>query len=287
MKKLLENKKLFRLLSIIPITILYLILFYGIFISMVRSFGIYDAIGLNKFTLKYLIDIVNNKEIQLAIIRTFIVAFVEAIVSVVIATLISVYLIKNKITNHNILYMPIAIPHIIVAMMMIILFAQNGFISRIFYHLGLIKNSQEFNTILNDKYNIGVIVAYIFKGTAYVLSVIYLIMKKNDYRYFEAAKLMNVNYGRYVRDILIPTSMDSLITSFLILFSFSFGAYELPFMIGNTSNKLLPVIAYEKYLSPNLYDKPVFLSMNLVMIVIGLIILIIYKRILDNANTKK
>ena len=51
MKKLLENKKLFRLLSIIPITILYLILFYGIFISIVRSFGIYDAIGLNKFTM--------------------------------------------------------------------------------------------------------------------------------------------------------------------------------------------------------------------------------------------
>ena len=287
MKKLLDNKKLFRLLSIIPITILYLILFYGIFISIVRSFGIYDAIGLNKFTLKYLIDIVNNKEIQLAIIRTFVAAFVEAIVSVVLATLISVYLIKNRITNHNILYTPIAIPHIIVAMMMIILFAQNGFISRIFYHFGLIKNSQEFNTILNDKYNIGVIVAYIFKGTAYVLSVIYLIMKKNDYRYFEVAKLINVNYGRYVIDILIPTSMDSLITSFLILFSFSFGAYELPFMIGNTKNKLLPVIAYEKYLSPNLYDKPIFLSMNLVMIVIGLIILIIYKRILDNANTKK
>ena len=287
MKKLLENKKWFRLLSIIPITILYLILFYGIFISIVRSFGIYDAIGLNNFTLKYLMDIVNNKEIFNAIIRTFIVASVEAIASVIIATLISVYLIKNKITNHNILYAPIAIPHIVVAMMMIILFAQNGFISRIFYHLKLINNSQEFKTILNDKYNIGVIVAYIFKGTAYVLSVIYIIMKKNDYRYFEVAKLMKVNYRRYVKDILIPTSMDSLITSFLILFSFSFGAYEIPYMIGNTSNKLLPVIAYEKYLSPNLYDKPVFLSMNLVMILIGLIILIVYKRVLDNANTKK
>ena len=58
-------------------------------------------------------------------------------------------------------------------------------------------------------------------------------------------------------------------------------------MIGNTSNKLLSVIAYEKYLSPNFYDKPIFLSINLVMITIGLIILIIYKRILDNANTKK
>lgn len=287
MKKLLENKKIIRLLAIVPITILYLILFYGIFISIVRSFGIYEAIGLNKFTLKYLIDIIKNREIQFAVIRTFIVSFVEALASVIIATLISVYLIKNKIVNHNILYTPIAIPHIVVAMMMIILFAQNGFISRIFYHLGIIKNSHEFKTILNDKYNIGVIVAYIFKGTAYVLSVIYLIMKKNDYRYFEVAKLMNVNFGRYVRDILIPTSMDSIITSFLILFSFSFGAYELPFMIGNTSNKLLSVIAYEKYLSPNLYDKPIFLSINLVMITIGLIILIIYKRILDNANTKK
>lgn len=287
MKKLLENRKVIRVLSIIPITILYLILFYGIFISIVRSFGIYEAIGLNKFTLKHLIDIIMNKEVQFAIIRTFVVSFIEALISVILAVLISVYLIKNDITNHKVLYVPIAVPHIVVAMMMILLFAQNGFISRIFYHLGIINDSQEFNSILNDKYNIGVIVAYVFKGTAYVLSVIYLIMKKNDYRYFEVAKLMNVKYGRYVRDILLPTSMDSLITSFLILFSFSFGAYELPYIIGNTSNKLLPVMAYEKYVSPNLYDKPIFLSINLVMIVIGVIIIVIYKKVLDNGYYKK
>lgn len=287
MKKLLENKKFFRIMSIIPITILYLILFYGIFISIVRSFGIYKAIGLNEFTLEHLIDIIRNREVQLAIIRTFVISFVEALISVTLAVLISVYLIKNNIMHHKVLYIPIAVPHIVVAMMMILLFSQNGFISRIFYHLGIIGSSQEFNSILNDKYNIGVIVAYVFKGTAYVLSVIYLIMKKNDYKYFEVVKLMNVEYGRYVRDILLPNSIDSLITSFLILFSFSFGAYELPYMIGNTSNKLLPVIAYEKYLSPNLYDKPIFLSINLVMIIIGIIIIVIYKKVLDNAYIKK
>lgn len=284
---MLGNRKLIRILSVIPITILYLVLFYGIFISMVRSFGIYESIGLDKVTLRYIIDVIMNREVQFAIIRTFVVSFVEALISVILAVLISVYLIKNSIIHHKVLYTPIAVPHIVVAMMMILLFSQNGFISRIFYHLGIIRSSQEFNSILNDKYNIGVIVAYVFKGTAYVLSVIYLIMKKNDYRYFEVAKLMNVRYGRYVRDILLPNSLDSLITSFLILFSFSFGAYELPYMIGNTSNKLLPVIAYEKYLSPNLYDKPIFLSINLVMIVIGIIIIIIYKKVLDNGYFKK
>ncbi len=287
MKKWLENKKILRILSIIPITIFYIILFYGILISAIRSFGIYNTIGLNKFTLKYLIDIINNKEIQIVIIRTFYVSFIQALLSVILALFISVYLIKNKIENHKILYLPISIPHIVVAMMMILLFAQNGFISRICYHLGIINNSQEFNSILNDKYNVGIIIAYIFKGTAYVLSVTYLIMKKNDNRYYEVAKLMGASFDKYVKDILIPTSIDSLITSFLILFSFSFGAYELPYMIGNTSNKILPVIAYGKYISPNLSDKPIFLSINLVMLIIGVIILVIYKKILDYGSIKK
>lgn len=287
MKKWLENRKIIKILSVIPITVFYIILFYGIFISVIRSLGIYNAIGLDKFTLKYLIEIIKNSEIQKAIIRTFFVSLIQSLLSVFFAILISVYLIKNKIKKHSILYVPIAIPHIVVAMMMILLFSQNGFISRICYHLGIISNSQEFHSILNDKYNIGLIISYIYKGSAYVLSAVYLIIKKNDSRYYEVVKLMGVSFGKYVKDILLPTSIDSLITSFLILFSFSFGAYELPYMIGNTSNKLLPVIAYEKYLSPNLYDKPIFLSINLTMIIVGVIILLIYKRVLDNGNIKE
>ena len=97
---------------------------------------------------------------------------------------------------------------------------------------------------------------------------------------------MNVNFAKYIKDILIPTSFDSISTAFLILFSFSFGAYEIPFILGNTKNKLLPVIAYEKYLSANLNDKPIFLSINVVMIIVGIINLIIYKKILNGGNIR-
>jgi len=290
MKKLSVNKNIFKILSIIPISFLYLILFYGIFISLIKSFGMYNAIGLNKWSFKYLYLLFSNETarnmIISAILRTFLVSFIEAFLSVSLAIIISAYLIKNKIYKHKVLYIPVVIPHIVVSMMLILLFSQNGFISRLFYHIGIIKNSNEFYPIINDKYNIGIVIAYLYKGVAYTLSVIYLIMKKNNERFYEVAKLMNVNFINFVKDILVPTSFDSIATSFLILFSFSFGAYEIPYMLGNTSRKLLPVIAYEKYLSPNLNDKPIFLSINLVMIIVGIINLIIYKKILDKGSVK-
>ena len=56
--------------------------------------------------------------------------------------------------------------------------------------------------------------------------------------------------------------MPAIKKAFLIILAFSFGAYELPFLLGPTLPKALPVQAYIEYLSPDLLNRPYAMALN-------------------------
>lgn len=275
---MLQNKKL--IILSIPVFILYILFLYGVVNIILMAFGINNIFEINNLDIQFIKKIFLDKTIIISFINTFLVSFISALLSVILGILISLYLIKQNIYNHNILYITIPIPYIVVAMMFIIMFAQNGFLSRISYHLGFIKNSYDFPMLINDKYNIGIIIAYIFKSTGYILSVIYILLNKTNIKYYEVSKVMGLNYKKYIFDIILPINIKSIISNFLILYSYFFGAFELPYLLGNTKYKLLPVIAYEKYLNPNLNNRPEFYAINFIMLLFGIVNIIIYKKII-------
>ena len=52
------------------------------------------------------------------------------------------------------------------------------------------------------------------------------------------------------------------------IFIFAFGGYELPFLLGATVPKALPVQAYLAYTAPNLRDRPYAMAMNAVILLL-------------------
>lgn len=285
MKKLLVNKK--KYLPIIPAIILYSMVIYGILLSVVRSFGFYNAVGLNSFTLKYLFNIFNDKRILLSLSMTFIMSTVSTLLSVGIGIIISIYLIEKKIKNNKLLYIMVPVPHIVVAFMFIVVLSQNGLLSRLFYHMHLINSHSDFPLIINDRFNIGITLAYVFKSVSYVLTVIYILLNKTNDKYFEVAYSLGLSFKRYVFEVLLPINQSAIWSTCLILFVYSFGAFEIPYILGNTSYKLLSVIAYEKYISSDLSKKPEFYAINLVMLIVGIVVMLLYKKIMDKVSNEK
>ena len=52
--------------------------------------------------------------------------------------------------------------------------------------------------------------------------------------------------------VTLPLCMNTVLSGFLIIFVFALGAYELPFILGATIPKALPVLAYLEYTKPDL-----------------------------------
>lgn len=273
-----NNKKVTAcsFLMMLPVIILISFLLFGMIICVLQAFGL-D--GSREVQGKNLFSIICSKDFAKSLIYTFNLAFIETTLSIVIAFVIAVYIIKHNASMH-ILYLPIAIPHIVVAMLIIQLFAQNGFISHMLHSLGLLKNSYDFISIVNDKYGIGIIIAYVWKSTAYALAVLYVILKKFNSDYYEISFSLGSSYKDYIFDILLPLSRNTLVFCFMVIFSYNFGAYELPFLLGSTVNRTIPILAYFEYLKPDFAAKVVAGEYNLVMLAIGMLFIILYTKLM-------
>ena len=69
----------------------------------------------------------------------------------------------------------------------------------------------------------------------------------------------------------MPLCKDAVISGFLIIFVFALGAYELPFLLGATSPKALPVLAYQQYIHPDLRNRPYSMALNGIIIVLSVL----------------
>lgn len=74
--------------------------------------------------------------------------------------------------------------------------------------------------------------------------------------------------------------MPTICSGFLIIFVFALGAYELPFILGATMPKALPVQAYIQYTHPNLRNRPYAMALNGIIIVISLVSAWVYFRLM-------
>ncbi|MGM0502858.1 MAG: ABC transporter permease, partial [Bacillota bacterium] len=73
----------------------------------------------------------------------------------------------------------------------------------------------------------------------------------------------------------------SIGSAFIIVFAFSFGAFEIPFLLGPTYPKTLPVMAYQKYISSDLMQRPYAMVIAVVLTVICVALIYFYKKSVD------
>ena len=70
--------------------------------------------------------------------------------------------------------------------------------------------------------------------------------------------------------------MPAVSTAFIIIFAYAFGAYELPFLLGATLPRALPVQAYMQFLSPDLRHRPYAMVYNSLMLLFGVLFIALY-----------
>lgn len=75
--------------------------------------------------------------------------------------------------------------------------------------------------------------------------------------------------------------VTSILSSFIIIFAFSFGAFEVPYLLGPTTPKSLSVKAYIEYSNPDLTNRPYAMVINTILIVISTFLIILYRKSLD------
>lgn len=265
--------KLTPYLLLVPQMILTVLFLIGLFAGITQSLGVIPAFGLTKPTLLYYKEVLTKPDMVTSVLYSLKIAFFSALFSTAAGVLLCALLVMSHRTKGGmmrLIQLPIIVPHVVVALFVIQICSQNGLIARIAYGIGLIGEQQEFPAVIYDAHGIGIILAYLWKEIPFIIYFIAALMTNIDEKLGEAA--VNLGAGRMCTffRITLPLCARTILSGFLIIFVFALGAYELPFLLGATVPKALPVQAYIQYTHPDLRNRPYAMALNGIIILISL-----------------
>lgn len=219
--------------------------------------------------------VLQDKDFLASVIFSLIISILSTVITLIIGVFIALEILKRrkqvlfKIIND----IPIYIPHIMVALFVIIVFSQTGYIARILYHLNIIKTPSEFINLVNDKYGIGIIIAYLYKGIPFATLVIYTVLLKVKLKEIHIALMLKATKFQVIKYIILPKIKITLFNLFIVIFVYNYSSYEIPSLLGHSQNRTVPVYIYDFHSSINLVDKSYAMAMNIINILITLFII--------------
>lgn len=273
------KRKMTPYVLMLPQIILGVIFAAGLLTGMIQSLGLIPALGLHKPTLQYYKEIFTRPDMMDSVIYSLYIAAVSASIAVILGVLVCTVLVmrgSTKGTMMRVVQLPIIVPHVVVALFMINILSQNGLLARAAYAFGLIEEQQQFVQLLYDRQGIGIILAYLWKEIPFVVYFVIALMANINGRLGEAAVNLGASPWKSFCKVTLPLCMHTILSSFLIIFVFALGAYELPLILGPTSPKALPVQTYIQYTHPDLRNRPYAMALNGIIIVISLLSAVLY-----------
>jgi len=283
------RKKLTPYILLVPQIILTIFFLIGLITGIAQSLGVIPAFGLTEPTLFYYKEILTKPDMVRSVLYSLRIAFFSALFSTAAGVLLCAVLVMSRRTKGKmmrIVQLPIVVPHVVVALFVINICSQNGLLARVIYAFGLIGEQQEFPTLIYDAGGFGIILAYLWKEIPFIVYFVIALMANIDGKLGEAA--VNLGAGRvqaFFR-VTLPLCANTIYSGFLIIFVFALGAYELPFILGATTPKALPVQAYIQYTHPDLRNRPYAMALNGLIMAISLLSACVYFALMRRSQKK-
>lgn len=268
------KKKVTPYLLLIPQVTLSLFFIIGLVTGITQSLGVIPAFGLKEPTLKYYREVLSRPDMVKSVCYSLKVAFLSSAIATAAGVCLSAMCVMNqktKVPVMRLVQLPIIVPHVVVAIFMVNIFSQNGILARVGFALGMLREQQQFPMLIYDTRGVGVILAYLWKEIPFIIFFVIAMMANINQNLGEAA--VNLGAARWTAfyRVTLPLCRDTVISGFLIIFVFSLGAYELPFLLGATAPKALPVLAYQQYMHPDLRNRPYAMALNGIIIILSVL----------------
>ena len=219
------ESKLKPYILLAPVAIILIsIMGFGIANCVMQSLGYMPYIGAENISFRFYKEVIRDSVFLESLIFSLKTSFISSTVAVFIGVILAYFLSQEKLSKikESLLNLPVIIPHIVVVMLMITIFSQSGIISRILYSLNIISDSSQFMSLVSDKNGVGVILVYLWKGIPFTIITAYNILKNISNNLEKVAINLGASKLQCFRYIILPLASPTIISSFIILFAFSF-----------------------------------------------------------------
>ncbi len=269
-------------LLLAPAMVLIVVLFFGgLGVGVMRSFNWMPVIGLTEPNLDAYRAVLSDPDFLRSFGLTLYISVTSTLISAVIA-IAAALLLRRTFAGRgaiNFLFqLNLTVPHIVGAIGILYLFSQSGFFARMAYHIGLIARPGEFPALVFDPYAIGIILQYVWKEVPFIGVIVLAQMQALGTDYESVARSLGANRWQAFRHVLLPLILPGVLSASVIVFAFTFGAYEVPLLLGASHPQALPVLAYKTYTDVDLAARPQAMAMAVVITLLSALMIWAYLR---------
>jgi spermidine/putrescine transport system permease protein len=206
----------------------YVFLYFPIVILVVFSFNAsrYASGAWRGFSLEWYASLFSNEAIGVALKNTLVVAGVSTFVSTVFGTMVALamerYRFRGKLAFDALLYLPIIIPDIAMAVMLLLFFVLSH------ARLGLIT----------------IIISHVAFNISFVAVVVRARLAYFDISLEEAAQDLYANEWQTFRRVTLPLIMPGILGGALLAFTLSIDDFVITFFTSGPGSTTLPLRIY-------------------------------------------
>ena len=268
-------------LLLAPALVVIGILFAGGLVSaVVQSVGYMPAIGQTRVSLDAYREVLSGGDFLDSFLLTVYIAGVSTAVSTVLAVLAAMTLRRSSGRLSAVVFqLPITIPHLLAAVGIALVVSQTGLGARLAAALGLIGQPREFPALLYDRYSAGIILTYVWKEVPFVALVVLAALRGVAGELEDVARTLGANAWQRFWYVVFPVISPGIVAASLLVFAFTFGAFEVPYLLGRTYPTILPVMAYNEYKDVELSARPVAMAINVLISLFTAIFAALYLRL--------
>lgn len=243
-----------------PLLIPYCALFCaGMALTLAQSLGLFLPLGAEEATLDHYRVLLRDLAIGQSLGLSLFVALVSAAGSVLGGTILALALwrMPSGLRRVGVISkIGLILPHVAVAFLILLFLGRTGLVSSVLFQTGLISSPEEFPNLLHTGSGLGMIMAFLLKGVPFALLLIGAVLFGFDVRLIQTARMLGAGRMRIFVSVVLPRILPAVHSAFIILFLYALGAFDIPFVLGESSPAMLSIRIYDLFFQQDLAERP-------------------------------
>jgi putative spermidine/putrescine transport system permease protein len=121
----------------------------------------------------------------------------------------------------------------------------------------------------------------LWKSVPFTGIIVLAVLQSVSEDYENVARNLGANRWQRFRYVLWPLMLPGMLRASILVFAFTFGTFEVPYLLGQTYPAVLPVLAYRNYHDVDLNARPEAMAMSIVIAAIIVVLILLYVRLME------
>jgi len=274
-------------LLLLPALLVVTALFLGgLFLAVKESLGYEPVIGQTALSLDAYRALLDDTEVRRSIALTVRLALTATAVSAALGVACALLIRRLRWGRRAaafVFQLALPVPHVVGALAAFLLLDQAGLLSRMLHAVGLVGAPASAPELTMDGFGFAILAEYVWKEAPFIGVVVLAALAGGIAELEDVAGSLGAGPWRRFRYVVLPLITPAVLSTSVIVFAFSFGSYEVPFLLGRSFPTTLPVVAYQSYTQTDITDHVRGAAINVTITAIVALVVLLYLVLTERA----